>query len=326
MTRTYLRHASAGTLLVVFAVAFSRPGFGQQSVTLSFDWPAELHAQVQYTATRSRTVRGQSQQLEMRGTYDVDTESVEDGLLVKFRNLEVELPEATGGDDPRTRLRDFLAKAGTRIPDYVVDENGRILRMEGVEEMRANVEAALAQIAQSLPEQSRGPIQEMIRKTLSRERLEASVRETWNRDVGSWNGATLEVGQRYEKAQTGKAAMLGGMDVPMKVTYQLHGRRQCNASAEEEACVELELRSFVDSASLSEAFDSYLKSLGGGQAQPPKLANLTIDQRMVLLTEPDTLIPHSVQTERTTSVTFSEGGVEQSTKQLERKTVRYRYR
>ncbi len=325
MTGTASTRVSTGTLLVLAAVILPRPAIGQQNVTLTFDWPADMHAQVEYTATRSRTVRGQSQQMEMQGTYDIDTEAVEDGLRVSFSNLEVDIKDVPGADTPQGRLQEFMAKAGARIPDYVVDESGNILRVEGLDELRANLEAALAEISAPLPEQTRRSLQAMIRQTLTRERLEAGVRQNWNRDVGNWNGTTLEVGQSYEKVLTSKSPMLGNLDVPMKLVFELRDRRRCHEAAADDSCVELEMRSSVDSQAVSKAFERHLRSLGG-QATTPTLGDMSIDQRVVLLTEPDTLVPHSMQTRRTTSMTFSVNGVGQTTEQREEMTVFYRYR
>ena len=99
-----------------------------ETVSLRFDWPQDLRADVEFSETRARVTGASRDRSETSGRYSLSTRRVTDGLLVRVEALRT----GTAGGERVQAVVDRLSNA---LPDYVVDGNGALLRVMGTERL-----------------------------------------------------------------------------------------------------------------------------------------------------------------------------------------------
>ena len=262
-------------------------GAAAEVVPLRFGWSAPARAKVTYRRTRIRT--GQK-----AGTFTARYETVaepgEEGeLRVSVRGT------AWRGDLP---VPPALAPEAIRAAEQVVQRvraQGEFAGLEGVEAMRP-VLARVLEDARLPPDQA----ERALGLALSATRAEAE--EIWNLAVGFWSGADLRLGQTYELQSEAELPLLPGVRAPQAVQFGVRRRVPCAASERVARCVEVVLRSTPDRASLERATPALLARLlpprdaedGDGEAPARPVPTLTAERALVLVTDPETLLPRRV--------------------------------
>ena len=146
---------------------------------------------------------------------------------------------------------------------------------------------------------------QILGQMTTEEQLEKKIRESWDREVGAWIGATLDQGDTYEAQYTIEAPALQNAPIPMKAQFKYVGRVPCNDESEAENCVELEMLTKVNSEILAQALEDFLQKAGISDFH---VEEFQLEEKVQLITEPGTLIPHRMHLRRLSSTVISQNG------------------
>jgi hypothetical protein len=297
------------------------PVRADETVALGFGWPSGLRGKVTFSARMIRTVDGRSEDLDMSGSYDFVTSAAADGLLIRFENVDTNLENAGAG--PEAMVKRLMAKVISMPPSYVVSPEGQFVRIEGLDAFRSGILAGIDDALAEAPAATREQVIKALGAIVTREQLEVGLVSDWDSHVGTWIGAELNQGELYELAFDQRIPAFGNMEVPVRSTFRFTRRVACNAAESTERCVELELYSFVDPEGLAAAIEAFVARLAPGQA--PRFQDLQQETVMRLISEPDTLLPHLMESSTRTVATMAVGGETQVSSRLEQKRFIYTY-
>jgi len=291
--------SAVGPLLVLAAIAgCTWPGGGgrRETLALRFDWPVGLTAFVETErSTRTTGPLGPSS-TTVRMSYRIGVEEAQDGRLIRYGDIRAEDPD-NGQIYPLDELPEPLASQFIALfPSYVVSDEGRLVRLEGVEplieEARRKLESRLAE----LPPES-ADARMLAASGVSEERLLAAAREHWDQLAGAWSGTSLVVGESYRRKHRLLVPALGGLRIVSTTELSVGQRIPCGEETTAADCVEIQVRS----RPVPEALAQLEKAMRerSREATPGgfgALENLEIEESSYLVTEPSTLIPHYLET------------------------------
>jgi hypothetical protein len=323
-----MRHASwqrygvAFALLMALSLMPAGPVRAKETVALAFGWPSGLHAKVTFSARTTRTVNGRSDDLNLTGRYDFVTSAADDGLLIRFDNVETDVENA--GSGPQAMVKKYMARATSMPPSYVVSPDGEFMRVEGLETFRDQILEGLDDAFAELPAAAREQLIQAITAVVSREQLEASMASEWGSYVGTWIGAELDQGDLYELSFDQPVPAFGNMEVPMRSTFLFKGRVACTGAEQARRCVELEMRTVIDPEGLAAAVEALMARLPGGR-KAPRIQDMQQETVVRLISEPETLLPHLMESSTRTVTTMAVGGETQAASRTEQKRFVYTY-
>jgi hypothetical protein len=320
--RSRQRYGLALTLCMAASLSSAAPAGAKETVALTFGWPSGLHGEVTFSARTTRTVNGRSEDLDMAGRYKFVTSPAADGLLIQFDHVETEIADV--GSGPQAMVKAYLAKATSTPPSYVVSSGGEFLRVEGIEAFRDGIFEGMEAAFAEFPAATREQVIQTIASVVSREQLEAGLASDWNSHVGTWIGAEMDQGDLYELTSSQAIPAFGNMEVPMRSTFLFKQRVSCNGGESTKRCVELEMRTFVDPEGLTAAVEAFMARLPAGH-EPPRIQDLQQETIVRLISEPDTLLPHLMESSRRTTTTVAVGDETQASSHIEEKRFVYTY-
>ncbi|HEV8241861.1 MAG TPA: hypothetical protein VGS57_21030 [Thermoanaerobaculia bacterium] len=256
---------------------------------LRFAWPETVKARVSYTSDRTRVMQnGGTSTTHTVTAYDLNVSRRGDQIVIARRLSETPREPKPPGVfkgpdgkplpslDPLQALIDGVAE---RIPVLVVDGGGNLVKVEGTDPIRAELEKILA--SAPLPRQQR----QTVRAIFTDAGLAAIAKQQWSVWVGFWNGLALEPGRPLTQRRRGK---FPGTEyvVDLVVEARLAGKVACDASDTARRCVELHMVSRPDTEDVARTIERLNLSATAG------VRNLTMEQSFVVVAEPDTLLPH----------------------------------
>ncbi len=281
-------------------------------VELRFDWPPGLAAVVETEHVRTETAPAGEERARLRLRSRLETAADDGGLAVRWRDVRHEL---SGGPTPAgvELLAEELA-----TPDLRVTAAGRLAAVEPREEARAELAKALVALSHVVP------VPESFRQRLvghfQPDELRAGAAEDWDRLVGFWAGASLEAGRTYAARDLVPLDLLADLPVEVERRMRVVDRVSCRPEETEPRCVVLELVALADEEATS-GLAPFLSRLFGDRGGPPRLA---FEERTLLVTEPEGLRPHRLETTRRVSVSFGGDGAE-SRARIDERTVIFDY-
>jgi hypothetical protein len=223
-----------------------------KDVKLRFEWPTPLSGRCATVARR----------IELRGTQTIRTahsvRAQPDGDQLRVETFDVEVP----ADAPAT----VLPLAETWHAEWLVDAQGRLLRAQSLDPLldaaaRAVVTTRLAQRWQSL--------------------------------VGAWAGRTLPIDVTY--TATAPEQTSGG-PVRLQITVRVDGRVPCEPGTKVARCVRLRIVSQPTSNDTVAVAKLAARELLPADEfllyEPARVRGFSAMTTIVLVTEPDTLVPH----------------------------------
>jgi hypothetical protein len=307
-------------------------GRGPEAVTLRFDWPAALDAQVSYRHTRRRTGAPAT---VFTARWHQRAEREPSGWRISTAGTrwegEAPFPAEVAGEALRAseRLVQRIAPGG----QFRELENAEALRpvLARVYE-EAGVPEAQAQRAVALAEAG----------------ARAEAEELWNLGVGFWIDAELELGEPYVMPGEAELPLLPGVRAGQSIEFQVRRRVPCGAGDRGPRCVEVLLRATPDRDALrrsARAIEARLVGAGAGarhapqrlpeHAERPEIEEaaavepalpeeLTAESELVLVTDPATLLPRRMVWTRSVRL----GGADRDApglEQVDRREYDYRY-
>lgn len=283
-------------------------------VRLRFEWPAPVEADAVERRTRTRT--GQ-RPVVTTTRYTRRAARRDDGSLAIATART-----RWDGDAPAAGPKDVVAafvRASEQVVQ-VVSPEGELLRLERTEALRPALERLLA-------EDELSPEQRARALDGAEAAARAQAREAWNLAVGFWTGADLELGERYVMKTDGEVPLLPGARIEYDQEFSVRRRVPCAASERALRCVEVTLRSTPDPAAMPRLAAAIVARLAGTALPEGSAREVTVENELLLVTEPATLVPHRVVWSRAVRVTVADGpdGAPRVLSQVDRTESEYRY-
>ncbi len=256
------------------------PGAGVgTSLRFRFDWPDGL---VGRCRSRRRVAGSGRPEPEREVTFRVRVEREADEVRV--------LTDDLAAADDRLLGEDAL---GPLVE--VVEPDGRYRAARGV----GDAVAGSAALRDRSPAETARAVRE----------IEGRLAETWKLLVSAWAGRELPLGATY--AATAPEAMPGGETVRVRIAIQADGRVPCSRADAAGGCVRLRLYSQPEERASDALVGPLLAILlpGAGLAPDDVVAEVaSIATSAVVVTEPDTLIPHRFSLRRRYALSGSTPG------------------
>lgn len=261
------------------SAALALTAAGPEPTKLRFAWPETVQARVSYTSDRTRVMQnGATTTSNSVATYDLNVSRRGEEIVVARRLSQASRADGKPlpGFDALQSLIDAVAE---RIPVLVVDGDGNLVKVEGTDPIRAELERILA--TSTLPPSQ----QETVRGIFTDAALAAIAKQQWSVWVGFWNGLALEPGRPLSQRRRGKFPGTEYL-VDLVVEARLAGKVACDAGDGAHRCVELHMVSRPDTEDVARTIERLNLSATAG------IRNLTMEQSFVVVAEPGTLLPH----------------------------------
>lgn len=295
------------------------------SVTLNFAWPDNLKAKISYFYRKSRRDGRAPRIMTVYGTYDAIVRPVKDGLRLSAENSNLRLKAEGYPPGPQSKLRRFIARTAGRQPAIVVDRSGQFVRLDNVKQYQEMIEDGLNKAFADSPAALRAKIANAVAPTLTEEQLQAVVISDWNRIVGAWLEAVLDIGDLYQLKFKRPVPVLGNASIALVTDIRFVKRAPCSARDRAAKCVELYMRTMADDKAVAKAIEKRTAALIGGGGPAVFVKTFNTSETIRLLTEPNTLIPHRMHSIKNTTMTVETEGKARTVEQVNELKVAYTY-
>ncbi len=289
-------------------------------IPLRFDWPEGLRAQVVSTSVKAQSIGAQSRTQDLTTTYVMRANRSPDTVSVAFENFEVDHP-GSGVSSAGT------AKLLAYRPGFAVDASGELKEITGIEVLKQLLEAA-KQEAENAPEAEQQAFEVVAQSVTSEAYLKNRAGTEWSNLIGTWRDRTLTPG-RVETTQQPSAAS-GILETPItaEVSTSLSQLDTCQRTGAK-GCVRLRVIQQPDVEQMREAIRPTLGKLLGvedwGPEGPPQVRSVIATSQLIVDTEPDTLIPHRVESLRVFSLELVRSDGPFEVRDSNRTTTTYSY-
>lgn len=323
--------------LISFATAAA--GKPAEKVDLAYAWPAGLKVESRFTHKATRTQAGKQSMREMSGRYGFRTVGVDNSLRIDYQDFQTEVTADGKAAGIAAEMQALMTGIAQSVPSILIKPDGEF---GGVVDLaafqRALTERIQAWLAtspsltalqsteqQAARQQAEQAVGQMMNTLLSKEALEQRMAEDWNLMVGAWIGGALEKGAVYRAETSYTIAALGNVSAPYTLEFKYLGSAPCHKADKRKRCAELEMRSQVSSEAVAKAIEETTNRNFAGTPAQVSVSNFAMEQTSRLLTEPKTLLPHRVQTSKTTMVTFADGANKTTTTQVDESSQSFTY-
>lgn len=316
---TVERYSASRDTLRAIAATFRespQPRAPKVRVDLTFDWPRRLEARTDYYSRKDKGT--ESFELRASGRMTVQPHGA-DRLLVRSHVTRHRLTPAVRDPGKAQYLQRLLAEAMTGVPDYVITTGGDFVQVENLGAYHRRIEHALLQGLPGGPGAARAKAQQLV---LSAEVLAASMEDEWNSAVGAWAGGSYVPGETYAFTTQYRAPALGDDVFPMSVTQRLSGRVPCHARTRTRTCVRLVQTSRVAGPAFTKATHRVVSRAVGGDAE---VENVEVVKELVVVTDPETLLPHQVRSKETKHIAVRAGGKSHTSREVQESRTLYAY-
>lgn len=317
--------AAAAFFLVFPALALH----GQETVQLDFAWTPGA-AVVTQSSTVSVTAAGQGNEVGSEMSYRLVVEEAAEGLHISFEDFSVDgrtMEEIMADPQAAGESGQNMASLAATQADFLVDRDGRFLRLADYEALRATLDEAIAPMRQQLDAQGMGGMMdEMLESLLTEEAVTLGAETNWNQTLGYWVGRTMTVGEPTAVTTTTVLPMLAGQALDVETDLVVVGRAACEAGGSEEACLELSARSEPDREELRNLMDIFMADIlerSGGTGMEMAITGMIMESVTSLVVEAATLRPVRTETTVEISMAMDIMGMTQETQNRQVTVTRY---
>ena len=254
------------------------------SIVLHFAWPIGIEAQVRYTHVIDR--QGDTDQpthIEVEGEYTMHVHEHELGLLVEHVDpvsVRYRSSPSLPADDPR---RIVYSTLGVPVADWVVSKDGEFLQIQGLQALHARVTEAVERQA------PRADLDAVIGQLANPDQLFNTGQERWGNMVADWVGAALREGEIGVGEGSEANPVINELQVAYQFQFKLDSLEACAAPGGR--CVRVEISQLYDPVALNKTMNDALTRMGMTGVAFDGLAQ---ESRVVLLTDPTTLLPYQM--------------------------------
>ncbi|MHC4821348.1 MAG: hypothetical protein ACYTDX_06475, partial [Planctomycetota bacterium] len=267
-------------------------------VSLTFGWPVGLDLDVTEHRLKAKTSSpGTMDSTSTTTRYRMTLDDHEEGFLVDFSHVDAAALPATSG--PQEAME---AMTGNFRPDYIVSAEGDLLGLHNFDDLLDIVLAALKPTLESM-ERRIPQWEQWIQNTLTEEFFYALALDIWGPMVYNWAGVDMEVGVTYTTATDQSLPVYPDALVPYTVEDRLEGRVPCPGQPDR-YCVRIVRTGRMDSEATRAVLNRvFLEGLRERADLDMTIEALDIYDTVTVVTEPDGLVPHSLEIVRVTIAT-----------------------
>ncbi len=285
------------TLIAALALLAS-PVSAQETVRLSFDWPAGLSGTVTTTSSQTSGTMGMSMSQGYVISQRIETEDHPEGLLIRYRDGELvemtnNLPTGTAGAEG------FLGATAEAGYDMIVADDGSLVRVERDSASMANLRAAMEEMIGPAGEAGEvaGGMAGMLEGMLSDDALNAQVEGSWAQMAGPWIRDDFTLGEAVTSREEAPFPLMQNRSLLMDKATTVRERVPCVEGGPADQCVLVVVETSIDPEDMRQMMDEmFAQMLGGMSADMDLEIGLdAFEQTMVTETilDPNTMLPYS---------------------------------
>lgn len=289
--------------------------FNQTKARFAFDWKPH-RARWSTEATRANLKDGRYGEVTTRYETKVDARREgEDWVLTTVLDAlpSVQAAGALAASDVE-KLQGLISGLTAVLPETLVARDGSFKGLRNVEQFRASMLGELKRLIAETPGKVQKPedVERMLDTMLTAELLTTLAAGQWDIAVAAWIDGEFDHGDWY--SATFEEPLPGFTDKPLKktMTFKVSRWLPC-APGRQPTCVEVLARIEPEpdamKAALSEFIGRILPEPGRREMEVAmKSISFEFDVRYRIVTEPDTLMPWSVEERKYVYVSSIEGG------------------
>jgi hypothetical protein len=276
---------------------------GQESVdtvSLRFNWPAGLTGRVVQEIFRSDSSARKHDSTVFTYSHRLRVLEHPRGLLVRYDSMVVPGLDEVAKDAASAFAQQLLRNITSLTPSYVVNREGEFLEVAEIKRLHAAMDSLFAPMLEEI-EQESAQARSLIQGLMSEQVLTNSAAEAWNAMVGTWVGADWEVGAAYEYESEAPSPIMPGVMIPFHYEFGAVERVPCREGGEEDECVHLVMVSTPDMDATREVLKKFVEQLAGEKDMGEFVAaieTMQLENVVTVITNPQTLVPYHVATER----------------------------
>jgi hypothetical protein len=210
------------------------------------------------------------------------------------------------------------------VPNSIIGRGGEFLRIENVVAIKARLDSLFGDAFAAVD--STGEARAIFESLLSEQTLEALAAREWNTLAGMWVDADLEVGAVYSLEAEEPVPLLPGEAVRMVSEIAIVERLPCTEDSPTPDCVEIQLFSSPDEEAINAVVHRFMQRVAGDAAAAFVIKALEVENELLLITEPATLLPHRAVIARTVRGVGRAGGETAEFSQADVRTYTFTYR
>lgn len=286
-------------------------------VTFGFCWAPGMKAQVT-TSTR----RTQSGTPDRASTfrYTLSVLKQDQHLRIRLDDPIADLSGAGARVSPEVQARVDEQLEGM-LPDFLVTPEGKLVGLFDLAGYQARLRAM---IDRSLPKTvDRAAAQKAIDLATSEAVLNSRLAQQWQILVGGWLGATLPIGvEQTQQARLGPASKPGPM---ITHAFTATKRLPCLRGGKERQCVQVDLRSVPDEATMNARVSQITAALAKKGAAAARVTSAKLEETVQLVVEPGCLVPHSLTRTQSQVIGVDHGERVETIERTDRSAVTYAF-
>jgi len=285
------------TLIAALAL-LAAPVSAQETVRLSFDWPAGLSGTVTTTSSQTSGAMGMNMSQTYVISQRIETESHPEGLLVRY--LDGELVDMTGdmaqGAAGTEGFMGAIAEAGY---DMIVDDDGSLVRIVRDSATMAALRVAMEEMmgTEGGSEDASGGMAGMLEGMFSDDALNAQIEQGWAQMAGSWVRDEFTLGETVTSREEAPFPLMQNRTLLTEKATTVRERVPCVAGGAADECVLVVVETSIDPEDMRQMMDEMFAQMIGGMGADMDLeiGLGAFEQTMVTETvlDPTTMLPYS---------------------------------
>jgi hypothetical protein len=304
-------------ILVVIALSAQRA----QRVApreLAFNWPVGIEARVQTERSRERIGARAGTAGPVTITQRMRVLAHPDGRLIQFEGLSglAGLPGAG-----EAAVAAIAQQVQAIVPSFVVAADGRLVKVEHVDALRAALKKLLAPYRPEL-DKLPGGFSDLLKQMTSERTLSQLAAQEWDLLVSGWIGLELKA-EMFDGKIDAPVPIFPGITIPMNVRAGIVDFTRCTRAGVLRECANIESRQTVDEKGMT----IIMSRLAAAALKDPtsvKYDRFDVVTHVRVQLEVDSLLPHELSTVRTTEIAVTEPGrPREELKQVDRRTTRF---
>lgn len=267
-------------------------GATEGSVALRFGWPQGFAARVTGFESRHLVSGGMEDESRTDLSYRVRLEPSPEGSRIRYDDFALRHPKTSELVSLRS-VPGLEALSLALRPSFVVSPDGRFSGTPGLDDDVALINRELDAL-QARPE----PLPEgapLLPTRFSAELFRRHAPVEWWPLVEMWTGREVEPGARYELDLVTRMPLLAGAPIRMDGELHVSKRCACDGGDGPRRCIELVLVTKADPLELLPLLGAEAERQEGEGPAPVTVTKLELDETVRLVTEPETLVPHRVE-------------------------------
>jgi hypothetical protein len=267
---------------------FITPAFSAEAIKPVFAWPSNLAASVSVNDDTETYVGDKALSESVKGTYRINTVSTDKGLNILYSDVDFNSENNSAPTPQGNLVQQLVDKISNVMPNYSVSKDGRFQRVTNLNEIHASISSYLDTFKGNIPAENVATFNQMTQGALSQEMLANSAAQSWHSVVEQWAGGEYSPDFSVESDFSLPHPLLGGFPIPMIASYSLKGRVPCTRDGVEKSCLRLVMLAKINKKKLN----ATMRQVAARSGQKAPFEITMIEIKNVVVTEPDTLVPH----------------------------------